>query len=100
MGDAAKLNGKLDVPFGPCQAPPTTAVIPVPAVVGAVPLFAVVESVIVVEETAVTRATNPVGADAASVYTDTKFPTATPAETGLPEAGVKTPVPLFHPPFV
>jgi len=98
--DVTKLNGNPLVPLGPAHAPPTTAVMPVPAVVGAVPDFTVVESVIVVVETAVTRATKPVGPPEPSVYTETKLPTATPAETGLPDAGVKTPVPLFHPPFV
>jgi hypothetical protein len=65
--DVRKVNGKAEVPTGPDHAPPTTAVIPVPAVVGAVPDFAVVLSVIVVAETAVTRAIKPVGAAAPSV---------------------------------
>ncbi len=57
MVAAAKPNGNAMTSSGPAQAPPTVAVRPEAAVVGTVPLFNVVESVSVVEDDAVTRAT-------------------------------------------
>lgn len=71
---------------------------PLPAVVGAVPLMAVVLSVTVVELTAVTRA-RKTGVVAPSVNTLANWPTVTDAD-GSPLVGVKTPVPEFQPPFV
>ena len=55
----ASVNGKKDVPFGPCHAPPIFSVrLLVPSVVD--PAFAVVDTVIVVDDTAVTRPTRVV----------------------------------------
>jgi hypothetical protein len=91
-------NGNPLAPFGPFQTPPTLQVRPVPAVVGTVPDFTVMLTVIVVAPTAVTRPTKFVTV-AASRYTEAKSPTLT-VRDGLPLVGVKTPVPEFQPPFV
>src|SRR6185369_13727008 len=98
--EVKKPKGKPLAPVGPFQTPPTTAVLAVAFVLGAVPDFAEVETVKVVEVTVVTRPMNTAGALAPSMYTLANIPTVTPSVVGFPLAGVNTPVPEFHPPLV